>query len=83
MPSTRKRKARAQSRFIVTPEVIRAIQAGHMMQARKMLDLRPWEWDDGFEPLMIPSGPEYDQLIIELKARLKNANEPNEAEKKK
>lgn len=74
MPSTRKRIVRGQSRFNVSSEVVRAIQAGDMMRGRDLLGLKPWEWGWGFAPLMIPEGPEYDHLITEIKERVSHAD---------
>ena len=74
MPSTRKRIVRGQTRFNVSSEVIRSIQEGDMMRGRDLLGLKPWEWDFGFEPLMIPEGEEFQDLITELRERLSHAS---------
>jgi hypothetical protein len=74
MPSTRKRIVRGQSRFNVSSEVIRAIQEGDMMRGRDLLGLKPWEWGFGFEFLMIPEGPEFDDLIKDITERLRDAS---------
>ncbi len=74
MPNARKRTTRNQSRFIVNDELIRAIKAGDYEKGRKLLGLKPWEFDYGFKPLMIPEGPEFNELINEIETRLKNGD---------
>ena len=76
MPTTRRKRTRGKSRFVMTDSVVAAIRRGDRMEARMLLGLKPWE--HGLAgPLSLPDDdPEFLDLIEQVERIANNADKP-------